>query len=129
MKRLLLLSLLGALLTGCSSVEICREGDHTLVDIENTGWYLFNVIPLAAGNPTRPNAASCRLFTATCTLENNLKMLDFAMRDYISDPAELVSARYGEVVSYTSDESVLFFLFKRHRCHTSAELILKSEQK
>lgn len=129
MKRFLAVLALTTVLSGCATAKFSHVGGRTIADINNTGWYLFNVIPLAAGNPTRPNAASCRLFTATCTLENNLKMLDFAMRDYISDPAELVSARYGEVVSYTSDESVLFFLFKRHRCHTSAELILKSEQK
>ena len=71
----------------------------------------------------------CKLFSRTVTLENNIRMLDYAMRDYISDPAELADTRYGEVVSYTTDESVLFFLFKRHACHTSAEIICNDTTK
>ena len=116
MKRVLLLSLLGALLTGCSSVEICREGGHTLVDIENTGWYLFNFIPLASGDPTQPNANTCRLFTDTVTLENNMRLLDWAAQ-------QEYAGAITDVKSYLTDENVLIFLFKRHAYHTNAELL------
>lgn len=129
MKRLLSLTLLAALLSGCATAKFSNVGGRTIADVTNTGWYLFNVIPIASGDPQHPNAVGCRFFSRTVTLENNLRMLDYAMRDYLSDPKELASARYGEVVSYTTDESVLFFLFKRHACHTSAELILNTETK
>ncbi|MGN0855151.1 MAG: hypothetical protein ACI4R9_06495 [Kiritimatiellia bacterium] len=114
-------------LTGCATAKISDVGGHTIADVANTGWYLFNLIPIASGNPERPNAADCRIFSRTVTIENNLRMLDYAMRTYLDDPALLARVRYGEVVSYTTDESVLFFLLKRHTCHTSAELVLTPE--
>lgn len=126
MKRVLFLALatLGLMTTGCATAKFSQVGGHTIADVRNTGWYLFNLIPVASGNPKRPNGMGCKIFSRTVTLENNLRMLDYAMREYIDDPAQLANARYGEVVSYTTDESVLFFLLKRHTCHTSAELIL-----
>lgn len=127
MKRLF--SLLFLALTGCATAKFSDVGGRTIADVTNTGWYLFNIIPLASGDPEHPNAVSCKLFSRTVTLENNLRLLDYAMRDYISDPAELARARYGEVISYTTDESVLFFLFKRHACHTSAEIICNDTTK
>lgn len=129
MKRLLPLGLLALALSGCATAKFSNVGGRTIADVTNTGWYLLNLIPLASGDPEHPNAFGCKLFSRTVTLENNIRMLDYAMRDYISDPAELADTRYGEVVSYTTDESVLFFLFKRHACHTSAELIRKTETK
>jgi len=106
-----------ALLSGCASVRICEQGDRTMVDITNTGWYLLNLIPLASGDPHDPNGCSCMMFRRTVTLENNVKLLDYAVR-------KTGAESFGSVVSYTTDESVLFFLLKRHVCHTSAELIL-----
>lgn len=105
-----------ALASGCASVRISHEGGRTVADIVNTGWYLFNVIPIASGNPNDPNGCSCRLFRRTVTLENNMKLLDYAMRKEGANG-------FGDLVSYTTDESVLFFFFKRHACHSSAELL------
>lgn len=117
MKRLLPLLAALALASGCASVRVSSEGGHTMVDITNTGWYFLNVIPIASGDPNNPNGHSCQFFQPTVTIENNMKLLDYAMRKH--------DARdFSELVSYTTDESVLFFLFKRHACHTSAELIL-----
>ena len=127
MKRLSPLLFLA--LTGCATAKFSDVGGRTIADVTNTGWYLFNIIPLASGDPEHPNAVSCKLFSRTVTLANNLRLLDYAMRDYISDPAELARARYGEVISYTTDESVLFFLFQRHACHTSAEIICNDTTK
>ena len=116
MKRLAVISALVALYAGCASVRISHEGDRTMADIVNTGWYLFNFIPLASGNPAAPNGHSCRLFRGTVTLENNMRLLDYAMRKDGADD-------FRDLVSYTTDESVLFVLFKRRACHTSAELL------
>lgn len=120
MKNLaFLLSL--ALLAGCASVRVSSVSGRTMADITNTGWYLFNVIPLASGNPAKPNGHSCRLFSRTVTLENNMKLLDYAVRKYGAED-------FGNIVSYTTDESILFILFKRHACHTTAELILPTKK-
>ena len=114
MKRALLFAALAAL-AGCASVNVCREG-ATMVDIQNTGWYLFDCIPLASGSPANPNGHTCRPFQDTVTVENNMKMLDYAMR-------REGAAGCRHLSSYTTDESVFFILLTRFACHTSAQLI------
>ena len=116
MKRLAAVAALALAASGCASVRISHEGDRSVVDIVNTGWYLFNIIPIASGNPHNPNGCSCKLFRRTVTLENNMRLLDYAMRKEGADS-------FGDLVSYTTDESVLFFLLKRHACHSSSELV------
>ena len=48
MKRVAII-LACALLGGCATVTVSRDG-ATMVNIENSGWYLFHFIPLACGN-------------------------------------------------------------------------------
>ena len=108
-------------LSGCASVRHCGAGGRHMVVVENTGWYFLNVIPLASGNPDSPNGCSCRLFRQTTTLKNNMKMLDRAAK-------ELGAAEVTNVSSSWTDEAVLFILFKRHMCQTSAELIIPPEK-
>ena len=108
-----------ALLGGCATVTVSREG-ATMVNIENSGWYLLNFIPLASGNPDRPNACTTRLFSKTVTLENNVKMLDKVIRD--EDAAAV-----RDINSFTIDEHVLLILLKRHAYHTSAQLLTKQD--
>ena len=50
MKRMAFI-LMCALLGGCATVTVSREGG-TMVNIENSGWYLLNFIPIASGNQT-----------------------------------------------------------------------------
>ena len=108
-----------ALLGGCATVTVSREG-ATMVNIENSGWYLLNFIPLASGNPDRPNACTTRLFSKTVTLENNVKMLDKVIRDENA-------AAVRDINSFTIDEHVLLILLKRHAYHTSAQLLTKND--
>ena len=108
-----------ALLSGCATVTVSRDG-ATMVNIENSGWYLLNFIPLASGNPTRPNSCTTRLFSKTVTLENNVKMLDKVIR-------EEGAAAVRDINSFTIDEHVLLILLKRHAYHTSAQLLMKED--
>lgn len=108
-----------ALVGGCATVTVSRDG-ATMVNIENSGWYLLNFIPLASGNPMRPNACTTRLFSKTVTLENNVKMLDKVIRD-----EGAVAVR--DINSFTIDEHVLLILLKRHSYHTSAQLLMKED--
>lgn len=117
MKRILAFLAIAAAACGCATVRYCDRGGKTVVDITNTGWYLLNVIPLASGNPDAPNECSCRLFRQTTTLANNTRLLDFAMTERDAENVK-------NVISYETDESVLFLLLKRHACHTSAELAM-----
>ena len=110
---------LAALLAGCSTVTVSRNGS-TMVNIENSGWYLLNFIPIASGNPASPNSFSTRLFSKTVTLENNVKMLDKVIAD-----EGAVAIR--DLNSFTIDEQILLILFKRHAYHTSAQLLMEKD--
>ena len=91
-----------------------------MVNIENSGWYLLNFIPIASGNPASPNSFSTRLFSKTVTLENNVKMLDKVIAD-----EGAVAIR--DLNSFTIDEHILLILFKRHAYHTSAQLLMEKD--
>ena len=118
MKRLAVI-LVCALLGGCATVTVSRNG-ATMVNLENSGWYLLNFIPIASGNPARPNSCTTRLFSKTVTLENNVKMLDKVIR-------EEGAAAVRDINSFTIDEHVLLILLKRHAYHTSAQLLMKED--
>ena len=118
MKRFAII-LACAFLGGCATVTVSREG-ATMVNIENSGWYLLNFIPIASGNPARPNSCTTRLFSKTVTLENNVKMLDKVIR-------EEGAAAVRDINSFTIDEHVLLILLKRHAYHTSAQLLMKED--
>jgi len=120
MKRLAVI-LVCAFLGGCATVTVSRDG-ATMVNIENSGWYLLNFIPIASGNPARPNSCTTRLFSKTVTLENNVKMLDNVIRE-----EGAVAVR--DINSFTIDEHVLLILLKRHAYHTSAQLLKKEDMK
>lgn len=119
MKKSLSL-LLVALLTGCASVKVCRT-ERTMVDIQNTGWFLFCFIPIASGDYTNPNGHTCRLFTDTVIMESNMRLLDYAMR-------KEGATALRDITSFKDEESVLFILFKRYSLHTSAELLFDSPE-
>lgn len=119
MRRLFLFLLLGTALSGCATIKFCDEG-VSMVDVENTGWFMFDFIPLVSGNPEYPNDKSCRLFSNTVTLENNMKLLDYAVR-------KKRAVSYRNATSYTTDENALLILFNRHTIHTSAELVLRED--
>ena len=106
---------LAAAQCGCATVKVCREGGRTMAVIENTGWYLFNILPLGSGDPDRPNETTFRIFENTVTVENNVKMLESLMAAEGAD-------EYRNLNTYTKQESIMIALFKRYHCHTSVEL-------
>lgn len=119
MKRAFLLAAAAAILGGCATVNVNRD-DRTMVVIENTGWYLFNFIPIASGNPDHPNRFSSRWFSNVVTLKNNMKMLNAVMTDE-------GATQVKDLTSYTTDEKVFVILLARHTYHTSAELIIPDD--
>ncbi len=117
MKKFLLISL-AALLAGCTSVHMSNEGGHTMVDISNSGWFLFSLLPIASGDPLQPdNAHTCDFFDNTVTLENNMKLLDYAIESNGALHAK-------DIVSYVTEETILFVVAKHRVYHTSAELVM-----
>ena len=117
-------------LTGCMTSEISRTpqgmaGDggetHLLtVDIENAGWFLFDLIPVLSGDPQGVNKVSSVLFENTLTLQNNLDELTrIAQREG--------TYTIGSVMSHEVSESVWVFFLSRHALHTSATLMKKNQ--
>ena len=114
------------LLAGCTTVRYSttfhdvkvEDGETPLeiVEIENSGWELFKFIPLASGNPQKPNRLSCRWFRNTVTLQNNLDLLEQEMK-------ARVATRFTNLISRNSEESFLFILLTRNAYHTSAVLL------
>ena len=116
---------LAATLCGCASVTPLKTPDGMTVDgvepvesveVSNSSWYLFSCIPLFSGDPAHPNVGGCKLFQDTLKLSNQMKMLE--------DEAKRVGAtRAIDVTTSTRDESILFFVLKHWRGHTSAVLV------
>ena len=104
------------LLVGCATVDRSDVGGRSMVMVTNSSWYLFNLIPIASGNPDNVNEISCKFFTETATLDNNVKILNNVVKE--SGAKEVKSLK-----SFWNDESVFVILMKRHVIHTSAELV------
>lgn len=124
MKKLFMLLSLACM--GCASINRATDyhgmgietGEPPIetIEIENTGWLLFKCIPLGSGEPLRPNECSCRFFTNTVTLQNNLEMLEGEMQ-------RVGAKRVANLTSRKTDETVFIILLTRRAYHTSATLL------
>ena len=118
MKRSILFTfsfLLLTFLAGCATVQVASENGRTMVDAENSSWRIFWWLPLGGGDCEDPNDDFCVWFRSTVTLENNMKLLDYAR--------EKKGARsVKDVQSFVTDDHYLFIL-RRTALHTSAELV------
>ena len=131
MKRAAAAVLAAAALAGCMTSTVSRKAEgspgdggaeHVLaVDVENTGWYLLDFIPVLCGDPHGVNRISTVLFRDTLTLQNNL---DELMRIVDREP----ECRIGTVVSHEESENLWVFIVTRHGYHTSATLLKKQAE-
>jgi len=125
MKRVALM-FLAAFAAGCTTVQYSTVYNGVKVDngrtpiatveIENSGWFLFGFIPVASGNPEKPDRCSCKLFRNTVKLENNYRVLERRAQDVGADSI-------ANLTSHWTDESAFVILLKRRACHTSAVLL------
>lgn len=127
MKRIVLSGLTAALLaTGCTTYRTTNSFNGINVDggrrpvetveISNTAWLLFTFLPIASGNPAKPNQCSSCWFRDTATLENNISVLRAHMK-------EKGVREVANVTSHCEDEKYLAFLLARRAYHTSAVLL------
>ena len=126
MKKMRLLAAGLILCAGCATINTADDyhgmgienGETPLetVEIENTGWLLFQCIPIGSGDPRYPNKKTCRLFRNTVTLQNNLNILKGEME-------RTGATRVANLSSRKTNESILFILFTRRAYHTSAVLL------
>lgn len=116
MRISLLTAAAALLLSGCSTVEICREGGHDMCYICTSEWVLVDCIPVVSGDP---DGDGFLLFRDTANMGTNISLLEKAMNE----------GHYVKVlnpVSFTTEESMIPFLFSRRLFHTSAELVMAS---
>ena len=126
MKKRRLLAAVLILCAGCATINTADDyhgmgvenGETPIetVEIENTGWLLFQFIPIGSGDPLYPNKNTCRLFKNTVTLQNNLDILKGEME-------RTGATRLANLNSRKTNESILFILFTRRAYHTSAVLL------
>lgn len=131
MKNAILLAFLCMAFGGCMTYRTTAEWRNTrsdgsmrpalTVQIENSGWYLFDCLPIACGNPAKPNGNSMRWFSNTVTLQNNLDVLTAIMRE--NDCTTL-----SNLASRETDDFYYFFLLYRRACHTSAVIFSEKDQ-
>ena len=128
--RTFLCAIVGVLLfSGCTTIRHSNtfhdvkveagEIPLEVVEIENSGWEMFKVIPLGSGDTRYPNRLACRFFMDTVTLQNNLNLLEMEMKSK-------GVRRFTNLTSRNSEESFLFILLTRNAYHTSA-VLLKDE--
>jgi len=130
MRKLLLIgglmAVFGGLFTGCATItklpgdKACPAADGRevveYVDIQNTSWKLLCFIPLFSGDVEEPNRVTCSWFRNTCTLDDQMRMLDAE--------AKRVGAKQAvDVTSKEETEFVLFIFLKKYIYHTSATLV------
>lgn len=118
-------ALMTVLFCGCATVEYVPAADPPVsadgmletgtVVIDNTTWRLF-MLPIASGNPEKPNCCSCRWFRNTGTLENQMKMLEGEAKKH-------GAGRVVNVSTLTTDEDFMLLILLREKIHTSATLV------
>lgn len=111
----------GCMTTQTSDVmkDILSDGgarQKMTVEVRNTGWFLFDCIPLICGDPEAPDEVATRLFTDTLTLQSNLDVLGKIV-------AKNDGYRLGSVTSHEEGEGFLVFIVTRRSCHTAATLM------
>ena len=115
MKKLVLCAFAAALLCGCCSYTISKEGGRDMIEVENESLRLFGCFSIWAGDPEYANQSVTLWFCDSLLLDVNMMILDEAMR-------ENGYSSFKDIASYKTKENVLF-IFSRHCLRTSAELI------
>ena len=94
------------------------EGEEIVetVQVMNSSWSLFCLLPLASGDVDSPDRVSCLPFRDSVNLENQMKMIEAEAKRCGASCAK-------HVVTYEDDEDLLLVLFLRRKIHTSAILI------
>ena len=121
MRQLAIAAIAALMAAGCATVTITEENNFHGVAVKNTGWYLFSLIPLGSGNPEKPNKVSFKCFRDTATIENNMRLLEYAIK-------ENGASGVRNITSSVSDEKIFIILLKRFTIHTSAELVHDAQQ-
>ena len=119
MKRLIPFALLSALFfSGCVYTDITqREDGSRVVEINTTGWYLFELIPIVTGDPSVEGGGTT-WFEDTCDADSNMVELSRILKREQAKLKPDEKLMIGPIVSHEVDEGVLVFLINRHEFRT-----------
>lgn len=114
--RMWILALSLSLAIGCTSVyRVDYDNDTRQVEVSNTCWLFLACLPIASGDVDNPSGWGCDWFSRTTTVENQMAML--------SRESEMFGAKeIDDLVTFTTDEDCLLFVFVREKIHTMATL-------
>lgn len=106
---------LSLLFSGCATVKAASEGGRTFIAGECSSWRFLWWIPLFGGDCEDPNDNFCVWFRNTSTLEDNVKLFEYA--------CARKGARGVKDVKVFVDDTHFFFIFRRTTFFSSAELV------
>ena len=114
--RACIIAALSAPFIGCVNVKTIHGDDADVVTINNEGYFLFKCIPLASGDPDSPNMNRFIMFSDTLKVKTNMRLL--------AKETERMGAKdVSDIVTFTTEESVIPILFSRETFQTSARLV------
>lgn len=114
--RVCIVAVLSALFAGCVSVKTIHGDSTDVVTIENEGYFLFQCVPLATGDPDYPNEDSFRMFSNTLNVNTNMRLL-------VEEITRRGAKDVSDITTFTNDESIIPVLFGRRTMQTSARLV------
>lgn len=113
-------AVLAALLSGCVYTSVLeREDGSKVAEVNTTGWYLLDLLPIATGDATVVDGGTV-WFKDTCDAHSNMIELS---RILAREQAQLPAGqklKVGPIVSHEVDEGVLVFVINRHEFRTTA---------
>ena len=126
--RLLLVAFVAiAFFSGCVHTEIMeREDGSKLVEVNTTGWYLLDLLPIICGDAAEPEGGVV-WFSDSCTAYSNMIELSRIIKSEQSQLKDGSKLLVGPIISKEVDEGVLVFLINRHEFRTSAVLKTSKE--
>ncbi|MBR7130370.1 MAG: hypothetical protein IKC82_00065 [Lentisphaeria bacterium] len=136
-KKLLFAAFILTLLAGCAHTstlqwdkpaegQVSSEGNRVLWNLTavNRGMYLFNVIPLWSGYPTRPNRHEYKLAQNMLTRAQMRRMMDVHLDKWGADRVEDV-----ETAISSSGAFSLWIVWRRTMTATGVAVKVKQDSK
>lgn len=115
MKKILFLTILSAVLTGCVGVQTADRGKD-MVYVQNENLLLFACLPICSGDPDYPNDEVANWWEDTVNVKTNVRLLE-EIRD------ERHARALANISTYPREDWIFWPFLKRNILGTSAELV------
>ena len=105
---------------GCVYVkELPQQDGSLMVEVNTTGWYLFDLVPIVCGDPDDHGVT---WLSDTCQAQSNIKVISCILKreqDALEKDRRL---KVGPIISHEVDDGILVFLLNHHEFHTSVRI-------